>query len=207
MNDYLTFLTSFMLPTVQQQGVEQSKFLQSRIAELPSINGQTELGGDDKTPRVDKSGNVYIWDADMPGGGAWLRAGQARLQNFRYGQPLDPRDIRWLDMKSYKNRMAAARAKAAGVRGKRAIEDDVQSDRLMHEREEGDREGSSDEREEWAELLREASDAPLPKEGALPMRSEESSGSTHGFDEMDAGSASTPKKTEPPQSDDDAEII
>ena len=206
MNDYLTFPTNFTLPA-QQQSTEQIKFLQGRIEGLPSINGQTELGGDDKTPRVDRSGNVYIWDTDMPGGGAWLRAGQARLQNFRHGQPLDPKDIRWLDMKSYKNKMAADRAKAAGVRGKRAIEMDVQADRLMHEREGGDGEGPSDERKEWMELLREASGEPLPEESASPMRSEESEGPAHAFDDMDDVFASAPKKTEPPPPDDDAEII
>jgi hypothetical protein len=93
---------------------ERAKLSQAQIQALPSILGDTAPPKGDTAARVDPGGNVYRWE---PGGegGFWVQAGYVRSGRLRFGQPIDPNDIKWFDILTYKKKMLMAKKSVTAI--------------------------------------------------------------------------------------------
>jgi hypothetical protein len=99
----------------QTDRTERIKPAQARIDALPSILGTTNLPHGDTTARIDAAGYVYRWESAADGAGFWAQAGRLISGRPRFGQVIDPNDIKWFDMAIYKKKMQAARKKVSAV--------------------------------------------------------------------------------------------
>jgi hypothetical protein len=108
-----------MLP-ISAGEAETEQQAQTRISSLPNIRGVLHQREGDLTERVDGFGRVYRWEAFREGVGLWVYAGFLRPGRQRLAQPIDPGDIRWLDMKAYRTRMTIAARRIKAVPGAQA---------------------------------------------------------------------------------------
>jgi hypothetical protein len=81
---------------------------QSEIKTLPSIMGPVSNPDGDTTARVDKTGQVYLWEPGHPFG-LWVHAGYVRHGRPRFGQVIDPNDIQWFELGIYKKKLLHAK--------------------------------------------------------------------------------------------------
>jgi hypothetical protein len=88
---------------------------QADIDALPSIMGAVSDPEGDSTARVDRAGYVYLWE---PGGGIgfWVQAGYIPNGRQRFGQVIDPNDIKWFELAAYKKKVLRAKKSVSAVR-------------------------------------------------------------------------------------------
>jgi hypothetical protein len=87
---------------------EPAGLTQAEINALPSIMGPVSDPDSDSTARVDKAGYVYLWEAGATFG-FWVQAGYVRYGRPRFGQVIDPNDIQWFELGTYKKKLLRAK--------------------------------------------------------------------------------------------------
>ena len=89
---------------------------QNQINRLPSIMGPVSDPDSDSTARMDRSGYVYLWESGNDGVGFWVQAGYVRHGRQRFGQLIDPNDIKWFELAAYKKKLHRAKMSINAVR-------------------------------------------------------------------------------------------
>jgi len=106
------------------EGVEEStpgrsnlpNLTQTQINRLPTIMGPASDPDSDSTARMDRSGYVYLWEHGEDGVGFWVQAGYVRNGRQRFGQVIDPNDIKWFELAAYKKKLLRAKRSINSVR-------------------------------------------------------------------------------------------
>jgi hypothetical protein len=95
---------------------EPAGLTQADIDALPSIMGAVSDPAGDSTARMDKAGYVYLWEPGDNGIGFWVQAGYVRNGRQRFGQVIDPNDIKWFELAAYKKKVLRAKKSLSAVR-------------------------------------------------------------------------------------------
>jgi hypothetical protein len=100
---------SGLLDTSSSDRWEPKGLTQGEIDILPSVLGPVSDPQSDSTARIDRAGYIYLWEVDADGAGFWVQAGYVRNGRQRFGQVIDPDEIRWFELAVYKKKVLRAK--------------------------------------------------------------------------------------------------
>ena len=109
-------LVSSFLDTNSGDRTERTNLTQADIDALPSIMGPVSDPENDSTARMDRAGYVYLWEPGDDGIGFWVQAGHVWNGRQRFGQVIDPNDIKWFELAAYRKKVLRAKKSLSGVR-------------------------------------------------------------------------------------------